>query len=150
MGSNIGNRMAAIGRAIAAVERLTGTTARVSRPVHSEPWGYDSPNAYVNVGVAVDTDLEPLALLDALRTIERDISPAPHRHADGSYADRVIDIDIIMMDRRLANGAYQSVVMDTERLTLPHPRMALRPFVTCPLLELRDTLDIINQNTESE
>ena len=59
--------------------------------------------------------------------MERSISPAAHRHPDGSYADRMIDIDLI---------AAGSAVVDSPRLTLPHPRMHLRPFVLRPMDQL--------------
>ena len=130
LGSNIGDRMANLSRAVALIEARLGVRAGQSAPVRSEPWGYESANAYINIGVEVslpDTT-DPLRLLAELQEVEREISPAAHRKPDGTYADRVIDIDIIAID---------SVVSDDPRLILPHPRMHLRRFVLEPLAALR-------------
>ncbi|MCI9607565.1 MAG: 2-amino-4-hydroxy-6-hydroxymethyldihydropteridine diphosphokinase [Muribaculaceae bacterium] len=124
IGSNIGDRRAAIARAVTAIKEQLDPLAVVSPEVHSEPWGYSSPHPYINVGVALRTTLEPVALLDKLLAIQDSISVASHRTADGDYADRIIDIDLIAVD---------SIVLSTTRLTLPHPRMHLRDFVLIPM-----------------
>ncbi len=127
LGSNIGDRRSTIERAVAAIEADLGVCARRSQWVESEPWGFDSPNRFVNLGIAVDTDLEPIELLRRLQAVEKSIDPSSHRDAEGRYIDRVIDIDLIAVDH---------LVVDTPELTLPHPRMKERPFVMGPLLEL--------------
>lgn len=70
-------------------------------------------------------DLEQL--LDALQAIERRHGTLAHRNADGTYRDRDLDIDIIAVDM---------LCLDTPRLTIPHPRAAVRDFVMTPLREL--------------
>ena len=127
LGSNIGDRRSTIERAVAAIEADLGVSARRSQWVESEPWGFDSPNRLVNLGIAGDTDLEPIELLRRLQAVEKSIDPSSHRAAEGRYIDRVIDIDLIAVDH---------LVVDTPELTLPHPRMKERPFVMGPLLEL--------------
>ncbi len=132
IGSNQGDRKATIGRAAALVaSRLQAKRVELSDYIESEPWGYESPNPFINRGLLVLTDTfgaDPLAVLNITRAIEREIAPdSPHRLADGSYADRRIDIDIIDIDRRLFRHP---------RLQLPHPRAALRPFVMTPLQAL--------------
>lgn len=133
IGSNQGDRRANIARAVALIADTLGVSPGVSDPVESEPWGYDSDSAYLNVGLMFDTTLTPCDLLDRLLTIETSISPASHRTANGAYADRLIDIDLI---------ALGDIVLDDaptpcgNRLTLPHPRMHLRPFVLIPMLQL--------------
>lgn len=127
LGSNIGDRRSTIERAVAAIEADLGVSARRSQWVESEPWGFDSPNRFVNLGIVVDTELEPIELLRRLQAVEKSIDPSSHRDAEGRYIDRVIDIDLIAVDH---------LVVDTPELTLPHPRMKERPFVMGPLLEL--------------
>lgn len=127
LGSNIGDRRSTIERAVAAIEADLGVSARRSQWVESEPCGFDSPNRFVNLGIAVDIDLEPIELLRRLQSVEKSIDPSSHRDAEGRYIDRVIDIDLIAVDH---------LVVDTPELTLPHPRMKERPFVMGPLLEL--------------
>lgn len=137
IGSNQGDRRAIVARAVAAVSALSFPVverSRVSAPVESAPWGYDSDSAFLNVGVALDCRIDrpwtvPALhrLLDSLQAIERSIGTMPHRNADGSYRDRLIDIDLIAVD---------TLVVDTPDLVLPHPRMHLREFVLRPMCEV--------------
>ena len=99
----------------------------MSHVVESEPWGFDSTNSFLNVGMAFNSDLPPEEVLGRLQRVERSISPAPHRDASGGYADRVIDIDIVAVDRE---------IIDTPSLRVPHPSLAERRFFLEPLAEL--------------
>ena len=135
IGSNSGCRHALIERAAAAVASVAGGPVSRSAVIETEPWGFDSPNAFLNLGLMAELDLPPetdmqlfaLTLLRRLRMIERGIDPSPHRDASGAYIDRAIDIDLI---------AVGALVMDTPELTLPHPRMHERDFVLRPIAEL--------------
>lgn len=126
IGSNKGDRLSIIGRAVAAIS-TTGSGMRVSSPVESEPWGYDSPHPFINVGIAIEIDSSAADYLKTLRQIEHSISTDAHRNPDGTYRDRTLDIDLIAVD---------DLIIDTDTLTLPHPRMHLRPFVLIPMAEL--------------
>lgn len=126
IGSNLGDRRRNLSRAVAAIEQEFGYF-ELSHVVESEPWGYASPNHFLNVGMMVLSDLPPEEILRRLQAIERRLSPTPHRNPDGSYADRLVDIDIIAID---------TLVVDTPELRLPHPRMAGRRFVLEPMAEL--------------
>ncbi|MDE7472224.1 MAG: 2-amino-4-hydroxy-6-hydroxymethyldihydropteridine diphosphokinase, partial [Muribaculaceae bacterium] len=96
IGSNKGDRHGNISLAVSLIDKQAGHVLAVSDPVESAPWGYDSANPFINVGINIDTTLTPFDLLDALQAIERQISPNPHRNPDGTYRDRDIDIDIIL------------------------------------------------------
>lgn len=128
IGSNIGDRLGTITRAVACVLGLSDSGAgRISPPVTSKPLGFESPNDFINVGVEIATTLSPSELLQRLQEIEKEISPTPHRDDAGNYIDRAIDIDIICID---------NLVIDTPELKVPHPRMAEREFVLRPLNRL--------------
>lgn len=128
IGSNIGDRRSQIELAVTRIMERFGSPVRRSDYVDSAPWGYDSPNRFLNLGVAVEIgSAAPLEVMKKLLAIERSINPASHRTAAGIYADRVIDIDLIAVD---------DMVLNTPELTLPHPRMHLRAFVLEPLVEL--------------
>ncbi len=127
IGSNQGDRERLIKQAVALIEHWAGAKAEASRPVESEPWGFDSTSRFINVGLALEVNCTPEKLLDALLEIERSICPASHRDSHGNYIDRSIDIDLIAVD---------SEVRDSDRLTLPHPAMHLREFVLRPMVEL--------------
>ncbi len=129
IGSNRGHRRTLIERAVAALRSAIPGTLRRSDFIETEPWGFESPNRFLNLGVAIepDTPIDPLDILAITASVERSISHIPHRDATGGYADREIDIDIIAVDR---------VIVNNPRLILPHPRAAERDFVIIPLRSL--------------
>lgn len=134
IGSNKGNRAVMIRRAAGLVASgFKGAVMRVSEPVESAPWGYDSKNLYLNSGMllCVPGRIHPLAVLRVTQAAERALGSGAHRNADGTYRDRCIDIDIIDIDRRPYHSA---------RLELPHPRMRQRTFVMKPLSQLEPGL----------
>lgn len=127
IGSNVGNREALIEQAVAHIEFLCQDKARKAPLIESEPWGFESANKFLNLGIAITTHLEPQQLLTELLKIEKEISPHSHRDENGNYIDRMIDIDLIAIDE---------MVIDTPNLQLPHPRMHLRYFVLTPMMHL--------------
>lgn len=127
IGSNKGDRRGQISRAAALVGNLSEGPVRISAIVESEPWGFESEAEFLNVGIEIETSLEPTALLRCLQQIERRLGATAHRDQEGRYIDRTLDIDLICM---------ADTVCDTQELTLPHPRMHLRDFVLRPLAEL--------------
>lgn len=126
IGSNLGDRRLNLSKAMAAVMRHFGQL-EMSHVVETAPWGYESPNKFLNVGIMFRSELEPSEVLGVLQDIEQSISPSAHRAPDGGYADRVIDIDMIAAD---------DIVIDTPTLTLPHPHLAEREFFLAPLEEI--------------
>jgi len=126
IGSNLGDRRDNLYRAVAALSEL-GDPCVMSDVVESQPWGFNSDHAFLNVGVMLGSDDAPLAMLQQLQAIERKLGSRSHRDAHGNYADRLVDIDIIAIDDQ---------VIDTPTLQVPHPRMHLRPFVLQPMAEL--------------
>lgn len=131
LGSNTGDSETLIGRAVALVlEHFKPLKFRVSQPYRSEPWGFESQNKFLNVGlgIRIDGDIEPLDVLHAVQEIERSLSSMPHRNPDGSYRDRELDIDIIEIPGK---------TICSDELTLPHPRASERDFVMIPLEQSR-------------
>ena len=138
IGSNLGNREDNIKRAVAALQQLAfHSSFKLSDSFSSSPWGYSSPNDFLNVGISFDCNLSPEELLSHTRSIEQSISNTPHRNSDGSYADRAIDIDIIACAKiKEDSSQFELIEINTEKLTLPHPRALLRDFVTVPLRQI--------------
>lgn len=126
IGSNLGQRRLNLSRAVRAISDRFGDF-EVSHVVESAASGFDSPHKFLNICMMFATDMEPEALLSELQEIERGICPDSHRTADGGYADRIIDIDLIAVGDKTA---------DSERLQLPHPRLAERRFFLTPLDEI--------------
>lgn len=135
IGSNIGDSPALIRQAVAAVSALSELApGRQSPVITTQPWGFTSLHPFLNIGVEIQTSLDPLALLDRLQQLEQSIPGSGldnrHRNPDGTYRDRPLDIDIIHCG---------SLVFSSPRLTIPHPRLHLRPFVLQPLIFLSPT-----------
>lgn len=133
IGTNLGNRRLNLSRAVAAVERRFGYF-EISKVVESEPWGFDSTNMFLNVAMMFESDEEPIEVLHELQKIEKGISPESHRNADGSYKDRLIDIDIMAIENPEMNPS--EVKVDLPELKVPHPHLFDRPFFINPLKEL--------------
>lgn len=127
LGSNLGNRLLHLTRAMKAIGEEFGPY-ETSHKVESDPWGFDSTNRFVNIGLSIESDLDPDAVMLKLRDIEKRLSKVGHRRWDGSYNDREIDIDIMDSD----GGPYQSEVV-----TIPHPHLNEREFFLTPLRELK-------------
>jgi 2-amino-4-hydroxy-6-hydroxymethyldihydropteridine diphosphokinase len=103
---------------------------RCSSVYETEPVGevLDQPD-FLNAVVQVSTELEPLALLDTCKAIERRLGRRPGvRHGP-----RPIDIDVLLVGE---------AVLDSPRLRLPHPEVSGRRFVLVPLLELEPDLEL--------
>ncbi len=129
LGANIGNRKRTMNQAVALLAETVGCVSKQSSVYETEPWGFDTPNKFLNMCVCVITALSPLELLDATQDIEKRLGRVGKTSDDGAYHDRVIDIDILLYDdEHISNG----------RLTIPHPFMHERDFVMKPLEEIID------------
>lgn len=123
LGSNLGDRLANLSR---AVEELAGRGVRVvrsSRVYETDPVGGPPQPQYLNAVVEVATDLEPEELLRVCLEVESELG----RTRGERWGPRTIDIDLL---------AYGDREIAEPDLTLPHPRMHEREFVLVPLLEL--------------
>jgi 2-amino-4-hydroxy-6-hydroxymethyldihydropteridine diphosphokinase len=127
LGANLGDAHATLEAACAAIAALPETRwQRRSSWYRSRPVESTGPD-YVNGVAEVQTALAPLALLDALQAIELQHGrERPYRNAP-----RTLDLDLLL---------YGDLHLDSERLVIPHPRLAERAFVLLPLLELRPSL----------
>lgn len=107
---------------------MVGTVSAVSQPIETEADGFESDNLFLNMGVNIETELDPDEIIRRLRQIERTVDAnVCHRTASGAYCDRTIDLDLICLGQTVCN---------TPTATLPHPRMARRHFVLSPMAEV--------------
>ena len=126
LGSNIGNRKRTIGEAIKLINEKIGVVARQSSLYETKPWGFDSPNDFINAVVCCATTLTPREVLRAANRIEQQLGRI-RKSADGQYCDRIIDIDILL---------YDDIFLNEPDLKIPHPLMNERDFVIKPLKEI--------------
>ena len=126
LGTNLGDRAAHIDRAIALLQQQVGPLVKCSSYLASKPWGFTSDNDFLNAAAIFDTPLTPLQLLHTTQEIERQMGRTA-KSANAQYADRIIDIDILL---------YDTLQLTSPELTIPHPLMAQRDFVLRPLAEI--------------
>lgn len=125
LGSNLGDRLGHLQGAVDALAASAGVRMlAVSPVVETDPVGGPEQPDFLNAVVLIDTDLEPLELLEACQAAER----GAQRVRDVRWGPRTLDVDVIAM--YAADGT--SEVRDGDRLTLPHPRAHIRGFVLVP------------------
>jgi 2-amino-4-hydroxy-6-hydroxymethyldihydropteridine diphosphokinase len=125
LGSNVGERRAQLQAAVDALPAADVQVLAASSVYDTDPVGEipDQPS-FLNACLRVHTALEPLALLDAVKELERELG----RAAGGSrHGPRAIDIDILLLGE---------LELRDERMTLPHEQVLARRFVLIPALEL--------------
>ena len=126
LGANTGSRAATLRLALEALDRRLGRRVGCSSFYETEPVGFASPHKFLNAAAAYETELTPRQLLCVTQEVERQLGRTS-KSRDGRYADRPIDIDLLMLD---------GVVLSEPDLCLPHPAMAGRRFVLEPLAEI--------------
>ena len=130
LGSNLGDKRGYIRAAIEKIGEQVGEVVRQSALYDTQPWGFQSENAFVNAVVKVRTALAPRQVLEATQQIERDMGRREKSRVEAGgvrYADRPIDIDILL---------YDDWVVDEPELRIPHLLMFQRDFVMIPLKEI--------------
>jgi len=130
LGSNLDNPESQVKRAIQALNGLPGSSVQaVSSLYRSAPMGPQDQPDYVNAVVQLATGLLPEELLDQLQRVEQ----VHGRERGQHWGPRTLDLDILL---------YDDDVIETERLQIPHPGLALRNFVLCPLVEIDDRIEV--------
>jgi 2-amino-4-hydroxy-6-hydroxymethyldihydropteridine diphosphokinase len=124
LGSNLGDRLANLQRAVDLLASTEGVRVTASSRVYeTEPVGGPSQPEYLNAVVEVETELGPRELLDACLAVEEELGRVRRER----WGPRTIDVDVLM---------YGEERVDEPGLVVPHPRMPERAFVMTPLLEL--------------
>ena len=121
----MGDREQNILSSIRLIEKNIGKIILQSSLYETAPWGFESPNTFLNCAIVVETKLTPFESLRITQQIEKKIGRKAKTHQ--VYTDRIIDIDIVM---------YDDLILKTEELTIPHPLFHLRQFVLQPLSEI--------------
>jgi len=138
LGSNLGDRVGQIRKALRLLSEAGVRIQRVSSFYKTEPVDFISQPWFVNCAVEGATDLMPLQLLKLLQSVERSLGRRP----GVPKGPRPIDIDILL---------YENVVVRSAALNIPHARLSERRFVLIPLRELAGTLrNPITQRTVLE
>ncbi len=134
LGSNLGNGAANIKQAISKLKQHPEIEIiNISHFYTTEAWGYESIHPFTNNCIEIKTELSPFELLSITQEIEKEMG----REKKTSYADRVIDMDIIF---------FKQKTISTDTLSVPHPYWNKRKFVLFPLFDLHKHLTIQNEH----
>lgn len=127
LGSNVGDRLEHLRRAVAELRATDGIELVAASSVYeTDPVGPPQPD-FLNAVVQVETTLGPHELLARLKAIERSVGRVPGER----WAPREVDLDLLL---------YGEDVIETDALKVPHPEMYERAFVIVPLRELDPAL----------
>ena len=131
LGANLGDRETTIRRAVELLADTVGVEVlAVSALRETDPVGVEDQPRFLNGAAALETTLEPRAVLEALLGIERVLG----RVRDGlRFGPRTIDLDLLL---------YDDETIEEPGLTVPHPRLHERRFALDPLADLAPSLAI--------
>ena len=123
LGTNIGNRESHLENALIAMQAQGLSFIKQSPVYESAAWGKTDQAAFLNKVVQIETELEPLDLLQLILKIEKDMG----RQRMEKWSPRIIDIDILYFGSRR---------LDHSALKIPHPYIKERRFVLVPLCDI--------------
>lgn len=124
LGSNIEPREEHLKKAIAEIADWSESALKVSNMYSTEPVGFRSEKDFLNLAVLFETSCSPAELLAKIHAVE---SKMGRIRTPGRVEDRIIDMDILF---------YDDLVLNTDELSIPHPRLHERSFVLTPLLDI--------------
>ena len=137
LGTNLGDRIANLCAALKALSPEVKVITE-SKVYETPPWGYENQPAFLNMAVKCETNLEPESLLKRLKQLEVQLG----REQSFRWGPRLIDIDILF---------YDNIILKSESLTIPHPRLHERAFVLVPLAEISpDFIHLVLKKTINE
>ena len=125
IGSNQGNRLANIESCIALIHQEAGTVIEVSKLYETPAWGFES-DAFYNCALLLHSNLSAQKILNQVLKVEKQLGRI--RLNQEGYQSRIIDIDLIVFDNE---------IIESEKLTIPHPLMQNRNFVLLPMRDLK-------------
>jgi 2-amino-4-hydroxy-6-hydroxymethyldihydropteridine diphosphokinase len=135
LGSNVGARTQTIHDAVEALGTLPNTrVTKLSNLYETPPWGPILQGPYVNACCLIETGLTAQKLLDACLDIEKSLGR--ERKKEQRWGPRTLDLDIL---------TYAQESIDTDTLSVPHPRITERAFVLVPLSDIAPNLVIMGR-----
>ncbi|TXK48708.1 2-amino-4-hydroxy-6-hydroxymethyldihydropteridine diphosphokinase [Pontibacter qinzhouensis] len=138
LGGNLGNRAIYLEQARERLAKRIGEITSSSSLYETAAWGKTDQPAFLNQVLVLQTMLQPEQVLQVIHAIERELGRERIEH----WGARVIDIDILF---------YEDLVLQTQRLTIPHPQLHMRRFTLLPLAEIAPDLvhPVLDQTSQS-
>ncbi len=122
-GSNLGNRLENLKKAIFFIKTQIGSIDKISSIYQTAAWGIEKQPPFLNQALEISSDLSPLETLERIATIEKHMG----RKKIIKWGERIIDIDILF---------YEDQIIQSKTLSIPHPEIQNRKFVLVPLAEI--------------
>jgi len=126
LGGNQGNTIELLQLAENELRNRIGHVIDKSSYYETEAWGFEAEQNFINQIIVCDTNLAPTDALDIILDIEHELGRI-RIQSDQRYSSRTMDIDILYCDK---------LIINTERLIVPHPRLHQRRFALVPLCEV--------------
>lgn len=126
LGSNLGEREQSLFQALALLSAAVSIEA-ISSIYETKPVGYEKQPLFLNLVCRISTDLAPEGVLRLAKDIESRMGRVPSFR----NGPRIMDIDVLF---------YDNMIVESQDLTLPHPRLHERAFVLVPLREIAPDL----------
>lgn len=136
LGSNVGDRLEQMRSVLQLLEAAGVVIVNASPVYQNRAIGMGDADPFLNAVVEVHTTLEPEPLLDVCLAMENKLG----RVRTGAWSPRTIDIDVLI---------FGQTIVATERLHLPHPRIAERDFVLQPLADIAPSLELFGESVEA-
>jgi 2-amino-4-hydroxy-6-hydroxymethyldihydropteridine diphosphokinase len=127
LGTNLGNKKLNLSNAIAKLNVNRINSKRTSSLYKTAAWGNTNQDYFLNQVLEVDTNIDPLELLEICLRVEKEMG----RIRNKKWESRVIDIDVLF---------YNDLILESNELTIPHKHLHQRLFTLQPLAELNPTL----------
>lgn len=127
IGGNLGNRVQSLAKARQRIGDYIGCIQQQSNIYETQAWGVRQQPNFLNQVLVIQTELLPYVILQIIQEIEQEIGRKRLR----KWGERLIDIDILF---------YENSIIESERLTIPHPHLHQRRFTLVPLVELQPNL----------
>lgn len=137
LGGNVGDVNAALLAALDALNRHADISVlKVSNFYKTPPWGDENQDWFINACALIETSIKPQGLLNIVKSLEVDFK----RENTRKWGPRTLDIDLLV---------YENMELESENLTLPHPRICQRAFVLVPLNDLAPNLMIAGKSVSA-
>ncbi|WP_149274770.1 2-amino-4-hydroxy-6-hydroxymethyldihydropteridine diphosphokinase [Pareuzebyella sediminis] len=139
LGSNLGDPLNNLQEALFALQKTAGDIQRISAVYKTEAWGFESDD-FMNICIALETDLRPQKLLEQVLKIEKELGRV--RFEEEGYQPRCIDIDLLY---------YGQETFVSDHLVIPHPELPYRKFVLRPLADIAPQYyhPVLNKDTRN-
>jgi 2-amino-4-hydroxy-6-hydroxymethyldihydropteridine diphosphokinase len=124
IGGNTGNKRLNFKKVYVLIEEELGEILKQSSIYETPPWGFHAEENFWNQVLLIKTELNPEELIFEIKNIEQIFG---RKRNSSKYNSREMDIDILYFDQ---------LVMETEKLIIPHPHIPQRLFVLVPLAEI--------------